>query len=206
MEHGGGTDDMSRDLAYRALQRRHRMLAICCAALVVAMTGAAYAAVPLYRLFCQATGFDGTPRIATKPSTTVLDKTVTIRFDGNVTPGLPWRFEPVQNTMDVKIGENNLAFFRATNTSDQPVRGTAIYNVFPEIAAVYFNKLQCFCFTEQLLQPGESMEFPVSFFVDPHIVDDKDARKVTHITLSYTFNPMPALKPGLAEKRTNTAG
>ena len=120
------------------------------------MVGAAYASVPLYRLFCQVTGFDGTPRIATKPSATVLDKTVTIRFDGNVTPGLPWHFEPVQNTMEVKIGENNLAFFRATNTSDQPVRGTAIYNVFPEIAAVYFNKLQCFCFTEQLLQPGET--------------------------------------------------
>jgi cytochrome c oxidase assembly protein subunit 11 len=204
---GDGTDGMSQEPANRALQRRHRTLALSCAALVVAMVGAAYAAVPLYRLFCQVTGFDGTPRIATGPSSTVLDQTVTIRFDGNVTPGLPWHFEPVQNTMQVKIGENNLAFFRATNTSDQPVRGTAIYNVFPEIAAVYFNKLQCFCFTEQLLQPGETMEFPVSFFVDPQIVNDRDARAVTHITLSYTFNPMPPPpKPGLAEKRTGTAG
>ena len=196
---------MSEDPANRALQRRHRTLALSCAALVVAMVGAAYASVPLYRLFCQVTGFDGTPRIAAHPSTTVIDQTVTIRFDGNVTPGLPWHFEPVQNTMQVKIGENYLAFFRATNTSDQPVRGTAIYNVFPEIAAVYFNKVQCFCFTEQLLQPGETVEFPVSFFVDPQIVNDRDARAVTHITLSYTFNPMPP-KPGLAEKRTGAAG
>src|SRR5690349_21003530 len=127
-----------------ALQRRHRKLAAWCAALVVGMVGASYAAVPLYRMFCQVTGFDGTPRIATQAPGTVLERTIPVRFDGNVTPGLPWRFEPVQNTMEVKIGETNLAFFRATNTSDHPVRGTAIYNVFPEIAAVYFNKLQCF--------------------------------------------------------------
>jgi cytochrome c oxidase assembly protein subunit 11 len=183
--------------------RRTAMIAVLIA---LAMLGLGFASVPLYRLFCQVTGFDGTPRIAAGPSTTVLDQTVTIRFDGNVTPGLPWHFEPVQNTMQVKIGENNLAFFRATNTSDQPVRGTAIYNVFPEIAAVYFNKVQCFCFTEQLLQPGETMEFPVSFFVDPQIVNDRDARAVTHITLSYTFNPMPPPQPGIAEKRTGTAG
>jgi cytochrome c oxidase assembly protein subunit 11 len=170
----------------------------------MAMVGAAYASVPLYRLFCQVTGFDGTPRIATKPASTVLDRTIVVRFDANVTPGLPWQFEPVQNTMEVKIGETNLAFFRATNTSDQPVRGTAIYNVLPEIAAAYFNKLQCFCFTEQVLEPGQSMEFPVSFFVDPAIVDNRDARGVTHITLSYTFNPVAA--PGVAEKRAGTAG
>lgn len=197
---------MNRTAGSEALRRRHRKLAACCAALVFAMIGAAYAAVPLYRLFCQVTGFDGTPRIATKAPTTVLEKTVTVRFDGNVAPGLPWSFEPTQNTMEVKIGENNLAFYRATNSSDRPVRGTAVYNVFPEAVAVYFNKLQCFCFTEQLLQPGESMEFPVSFFVDPQIMNDKDARKVTHITLSYTFNPMPEPPPGVAGKRTDTAG
>jgi cytochrome c oxidase assembly protein subunit 11 len=189
-----------------ALQRKHRTLAAWCGALVVGMVGLAYASVPLYRLFCQATGFDGTPRIATKASTTVLDKTIVVRFDANVTPGLPWRFEPVQNTMEVKIGENNLAFFRATNISDHPVHGTAIYNVFPEIAAVYFNKVQCFCFTEQVLEPGQSMEFPVSFFIDPQIVNDKDARNVTHIALSYTFNPMPVPKAGVAEKRSGSAG
>jgi cytochrome c oxidase assembly protein subunit 11 len=189
------------------LQRRHRALAAWCVALVVFMVGAAYAAVPLYRLFCQVTGFDGTPRIAGKAPETVLEKTIVVRFDANVTPGLPWRFEPVQQTMEVKIGETNLAFFRATNTSDRPVRGTAVYNVLPEIAAQYFNKLQCFCFTEQVLEPGQSMEFPVSFFVDPAIVDNRDASGVTHITLSYTFNPMaPPAQPGVAETRAGPAG
>jgi cytochrome c oxidase assembly protein subunit 11 len=206
MQQGENNDRSEMQAATAALRRRHRRLAAWCGALVVAMVGAAYASVPLYRMFCQVTGFDGTPRIASKPSSTVIDKTITIRFDGNVSPGLPWTFEPVQHTMDVKIGENNLAFYRATNTSDRPVHGMAVYNVFPEIAAVYFNKVQCFCFTDQVLQPGETMEFPVSFFVDPQIVHDKDARKVTHITLSYTFNPAPEANPGLAEKRTGNAG
>jgi cytochrome c oxidase assembly protein subunit 11 len=189
-------DDASRN----ALHGRHRAVAIWCAVLVAAMVGAAYAAVPLYRLFCQVTGFDGTPRIATKPSDTVLDKTITIRFDANVAPGLPWRFEPVQTTTKVKIGENALAFYRATNTSDRPVRGMATFNVFPEQVAPFFNKLQCFCFTEQLLHPGESLDMPVSFFVDPQITGDKDAHAVTHVTLSYTFYPVAAPKPGVAGK------
>jgi cytochrome c oxidase assembly protein subunit 11 len=174
-----------------ALKKRHRTLAAWCFALVVTMVGAAYAAVPLYRLFCQVTGFDGTPRIATSVPSVVLDKTITVRFDGNVAPGLPWKFEPVQNTVEAKIGESMLVFYRATNTSDKPVKGSATFNVFPEIAAVYFNKVQCFCFTEQVLEPGQSIEFPVSFFVDPEIVHDKDARRVTHITLSYTFHAVP---------------
>ena len=178
------------------LQRRHRVLAFSCAALVAAMVGAAYAAVPLYRLFCQVTGFDGTPRVAARPSDTVLDQIVTIRFDGNVAPGLPWRFEPVQTTVQVKIGENMLVFYRATNVSDRPVKGTATYNVLPEAVAVYFNKVQCFCFTEQLLEPGQTVEFPVSFFVDPQIVSDRDARSITHITLSYTFHEVPTQATG----------
>jgi cytochrome c oxidase assembly protein subunit 11 len=178
-----------------ALQRRHRLLAMWCVALVVAMVGAAYAAVPLYRLFCQVTGFDGTPRIAARAPDTILEKTVTIRFDANVAPGLPWRFEPAQPTVQVKIGENMLVFYRATNVSDRSVRGMATYNVFPEIVAAYFNKIQCFCFNEQVLEPGQSVEFPVSFFVDPQIMNDKDARKVTHVTLSYTFHALPASTP-----------
>jgi len=189
-----------------ALQRRHRVLAAWCAALVVAMVGAAYAAVPLYRLFCQVTGFDGTPRIAARAPDTVLDKTVTVRFDANVAPGLPWRFEPVQNTVTVRIGESMLVFYRATNTSDRTVRGTATYNVLPEVAAVYFNKIQCFCFTEQVLEPGQTVQFPVSFFIDPEIVNDLNARNLTHVALSYTFYPVAAPKPGLAEKRTDNAG
>ena len=191
---------MTEDANSDALHGRHRAVAIWCAVLVAAMVGAAYASVPLYRLFCQVTGFDGTPRIATRPSDTVLDKTITIRFDANIAPGLPWRFEPVQTTTQVKIGENALAFYRATNTSDRPVWGMATFNVLPEQVAPFFNKLQCFCFTEQLLQPGESVEMPVSFFVDPQITGDKDAHAVTHVTLSYTFYPVAAPKPGVARK------
>jgi len=179
---------------------RHRAVAMWCAVVVVGMVGLAYAAVPLYRMFCQVTGFDGTPRIATRPSDKVLDETVTIRFDANVAPDLPWRFEPDQTTTKVKIGETALAFYRATNTSDKPVWGMATYNVFPEQVAPFFNKLQCFCFTEQLLQPGESVEMPVSFFVDPQITKDKDASRVKHITLSYTFYPATAPKSGVAGK------
>jgi cytochrome c oxidase assembly protein subunit 11 len=191
---------MTRDASRNTLHGRHRAVAVWCAVLVAAMVGAAYASVPLYRLFCQVTGFDGTPRVATKPSDTVLDKAITVRFDANVAPGLPWRFEPVQTTAKVRIGENALAFYRATNTSDRPVRGMATFNVLPEQVAPFFNKLQCFCFTEQVLQPGESLEMPVSFFVDPQIASDKDAHAVTHVTLSYTFYPVAAPKPGVAGK------
>ena len=191
---------MTRKTNSQAPGRRHRATALWCAALVAAMVGAAYASVPLYRLFCQVTGFDGTPRIASAPSTQVLDKTVDIRFDANVAPGLAWRFEPARTTLKVRIGENTLAFYRATNLSDRPLRGTATYNVLPEQAAPFFNKLECFCFKEQLLQPGETLEMPVSFFIDPQIVGDKDAHGVRHITLSYTFYPVAPPQPGLAER------
>ena len=191
---------MTSETNNQAPSRRHRATALWCAALVAVMVGAAYASVPLYRLFCQVTGFDGTPRIANAPSTQVLDKTVDIRLDANVAPGLAWRFEPARNTMQVKIGENTLAFYRATNLSDRPLRGTATYNVLPEQAAPFFNKLECFCFKEQLLQPGETLEMPVSFFIDPQIVGDKDAHGVRHITLSYTFYPVTPPQPGLAER------
>jgi cytochrome c oxidase assembly protein subunit 11 len=184
---------------------RHRAVALWCAVLVAAMLGAAYASVPLYRLFCQLTGFDGTPRVATKAPHTVLDRTITIRFDANVAPGLPWSFAPVETTMQVKIGETALAFYRATNTSAQTVYGTATFNVFPEQAAPFFNKLQCFCFTEQSLQPGESIEMPVSFFVDPQIAADKDARSITNITLSYTFFPVATPRTGMARRAADPA-
>jgi cytochrome c oxidase assembly protein subunit 11 len=182
---------------------RHRTVAVWCGVLVAAMVGMAYAAVPLYRLFCQVTGFDGTPRVALAPSPTVVDRTVTIRFDANVAPDLPWRFEPQQTTTKIKLGESALAFFRATNTSQRPLWGMATFNVFPEQAAPFFNKLQCFCFTEQLLQPGESIDMPVSFFVDPQILADKDAFWIEHITLSYTF--YPAAPPKSAGKAGDPA-
>jgi cytochrome c oxidase assembly protein subunit 11 len=190
--------------AKNPLQRRHRLIAAWCAVTIVAMIGAAYAAVPLYRMFCAATGFDGTPMRATGPSQRTLEQTVTVRFDGNVAPNLPWRFEPVQNTMTVKLGENAVATYRATNLSDKRIVATAAYNIFPEIAASYFNKIQCFCFTEQVLEPGQTAELALNFFIDPAIVSDRDAKRVTHVTVSYTF--YPTATPGVAEKKTSTSG
>jgi cytochrome c oxidase assembly protein subunit 11 len=187
------------------LQRRHRALAAWCFLLVIAMVGAAYAAVPLYRMFCEATGFDGTPRRAQRAPDQTIDKTVTVRFDGNVSPDLPWQFGPVQTTMTVKLGENVMAYYRATNTSDRPIKATAAYNIYPEIAASYFNKIDCFCFTEQVLEPGQSAELPVNFFVDPAMVRDKDARAITHIAVSYTFYPVAA-PGGVAQKPAGRSG
>jgi cytochrome c oxidase assembly protein subunit 11 len=167
--------------------RRHGVLALSLAGLVAAMVGLSFAAVPLYRIFCQATGYGGTPQRADKGADQVLDQTVTVRFDGNVDPGLPWSFVPVQRTIEVKIGETALAFFKATNRAHAPVTGTAIFNVSPEQAGRYFTKIECFCFKQQTLQPGASIEMPVTFFVDPKIVDDEDTKNIAEIALSYTF-------------------
>lgn len=158
--------------------------------IVVGMTGMAYAAVPLYDLFCRVTGYGGTPQRADAPSGEVLERDITIRFDANVSPKLGWRFRPAQTRMKVKIGESALAVYEAHNPTDAPLAGTATYNVTPEVAGYYFAKVQCFCFTEQVLEPGRRMDMPVSFFVDPAIMDDPDARGITEITLSYTFFPM----------------
>ena len=156
-------------------------------AVVAVMAGLSFAAVPLYRIFCQNTGWAGTPqRAAAAPKTAALE-TITVRFDANVTPGLPWSFEPVDPEMTLHIGENALAFFRATNLSKEPVTGSAVFNVSPDIMGQYFTKVQCFCFTEQTLKPGEAVEMPVSFFIDPAILEDRDAKTVRDMTLSYTF-------------------
>lgn len=181
------------------IDRRNRKVMLWCVAVVVGMVGASYAAVPLYNLLCNLTSFDGTPQRASAPSDTVLDQTISVRFDANIAPGFPWKFEPLQHKVDVKIGETTLAFYRATNTSDKPIKGTSTFNVFPEQAALFFNKLECFCFTEQLLEPGQSIDMPVSFFIDPKIVGDRNAGGTSHITLSYTFFPVTP-KPGLAGK------
>ncbi len=167
--------------------RRHTVMALSLAGLVAAMVGLSFAAVPLYRIFCQATGYNGTPQRADKGSDQVLDRTITVRFDGNVDPALPWRFAPEQRTMEVKIGETALAFFKATNRTEAPVTGTAIFNVTPEQAGLYFTKIECFCFTEQTLAAGASAEMPVTFFVDPKIVENNDTKNIAEITLSYTF-------------------
>ena len=168
-------------------QRRDSVLALSLAGLVAAMVGLSFAAVPLYRMFCQATGYGGTPQRVEQASDTVLDRTIRIRFDANVAPGLPWKFEPVDRVIEVKIGETSLAFFKATNTGTTPVSGTAGFNVSPEIAGAYFKKIECFCFKEQMLAAGSSIEMPVSFFIDPALVDDSDAKNIPEITLSYTF-------------------
>lgn len=176
----------------------HHRVAAWCAMIVVGMGAMSYAAVPLYRIFCQVTGFGGTTQRAEAPSEKVLDRVIEVRFDANAAPNLAWRFEPLQNTMNVKIGENGLAFYRATNISDKPVTGTASFNVYPDVTGAYFNKLECFCFTEQTLQPGESIDMPVSFFVDPAMVEDKNATKVSNITLSYTFHAVEKPKQSAA--------
>ena len=171
------------------VERRNRKVGVVSACVAVGMLGMAYAAVPLYQMFCQATGFAGTTQRVTKASDTVLDRTITIRFDANVM-ALPWDFQAVVPTMEVKIGENALAFYRATNRSDRALVGAATFNVSPDVTGAYFNKLACFCFTEQRLEPGQTVEMPVSFYVDPSIMADKDGRRVTDITLSYTFYPV----------------
>jgi cytochrome c oxidase assembly protein subunit 11 len=168
-------------------QRRHGVLVLCLVALVAAMAGLAFASVPLYRLFCQATGYGGVPQRAERGSDEILDRIIRIRFDANVDRGLPWTFAPDQRVIDIKIGETALAFFKAANNSDVPVSGTAVFNVVPELAGRYFTKIQCFCFKQQTLAAGASVEMPVSFFVDPKIVDDEDTKNISEITLSYTF-------------------
>ena len=154
------------------------------------MLSAAFAAVPLYRMFCQTTGYAGTPRTATQASEVVLDSTVVVRLDANVSPGLAWTVVPVEPTKTVKFGETAMAYFRATNMSNRAIVGTSSFNVAPDQVGGYFNKLECFCFTEQLLEPGQSLDMPVRFFVDPAMASDKDTKHYGTITLSYTFFPV----------------
>lgn len=166
---------------------RHGRTALLLSGIVVTMIGATFAAVPLYEIFCRATGFAGTPLRADAPSQMSGAKMVTVRFSGTVQSQLPWRFAPETPTLTLKVGENGLMAFRATNLSSQPMVGTATFNVTPEKAAPYFAKTACFCFTEQRLEPGQSVDMPVAFFVDPAIADDPGTRDIHSITLSYTF-------------------
>ena len=166
---------------------RNARLAWGLVAVVGSMLGAAYASSPLYDLFCRTTGFAGTPLVAQEGNRPIVDRTVIVRFDSNVDPNMPWHFTPVEREVKVKLGEEKLVFFHATNVSQRPIVGTAVYNVTPEPAAPWFNKLQCFCFTEQLLAPGQSVDMPVVFFVDPDMDKDRRYDNVRTITLSYTF-------------------
>jgi cytochrome c oxidase assembly protein subunit 11 len=167
--------------------RRHGAVALSLVGLVAVMTGLAFAAVPLYRLFCQVTGYSGVPQRADAAPDQRLDRAIEVRFDANVDRALPWSFAPVERVVEVKIGETALAFFKASNQSTAPVTGTAVFNVVPERAARYFSKIECFCFKEQTLAAGANIEMPVTFFIDPKIVDDEDTKNISEITLSYTF-------------------
>jgi len=166
---------------------RKGLVALSLAGLVACMVGLSFAAVPLYRMFCQATGYGGVPQVAKVAPDTVLDQTITIRFDASVDRALPWTFAPEKRVMEIRIGESALAFFKARNDTDKPVTGTAGFNVAPEIAGRYFTKIECFCFTQQTLAAGQSIDMPVTFFVDPKIVEDESTKNIPEITLSYTF-------------------
>ncbi len=171
---------MSQDKNTRMLKR---LVAV--AAFMLAMS---FAAVPAYNLFCRVTGFGGTPSVAKGGSDVILDRTVKIRFDGSLERDMPWKFKPVAKTMTLRIGETGLAFYEAYNPTDKVIAGSASYNVYPYEAGGYFTKIDCFCFTMQVLQPGERVQMPVTFYVDPEMVDDPDAKYIKEITLSYTFH------------------
>lgn len=166
---------------------KNQSLGIVLCAGALAMIAMAYASVPLYQMFCKNTGFAGTPRLITEASQKIINRNITVQFTADIHTHLPWKFNPLQNKVTLKIGENGLAFFEAQNLSDQPIVGMATFNVTPEKAAPYFNKIACFCFERQTLYPHERREMPVSFFVDPELVKDPQLNDVKLITLSYTF-------------------
>lgn len=170
--------------------RKNRMVAFLALGVFVSMLGLAYASVPLYRIFCQVTGYGGTTQRADIAPSEVSDKIITVSFDANTSSALPWTFQPTQAKLAVKVGAQNMAYYEAKNTSSATVTGTAIFNVTPVEAGVYFNKIQCFCFTEQTLKPGESASLPIDFFIDPAILLDPDTKSISQITLSYTFYPV----------------
>ena len=173
--------------------------------LVVLMGSLAWAAVPFYDWFCRVTGFGGTTGVSEQAPEDILDRVVTVRFDASKAKGMAWEFKPVEREMDVRIGETGLAFYEAYNPTDRPIAGQASYNVAPYSAGGYFQKIACFCFEEQVLQPGERVEMPVTFFVDPEIVEDPESKYVHTITLSYTFYEID-LPEGFAalESQANT--
>jgi cytochrome c oxidase assembly protein subunit 11 len=170
-------------------QDKNRKTAASLVALVIAMVGLSFAAVPLYRLFCQVTGFGGTTQAATTAPDKVYDREVTVQFTTQTDPDLPWEFKAEERRVKMKIGESKLVFFRAQNVSNAPTKGTATFNVTPHIAGPYFVKTECFCFEEQALKAGESIEMPMTFYIDPQILKNKELEGVTTLTLSYTFFP-----------------
>ena len=169
------------------ISRKNAKLGLTILAVVIGMVTIAYASVPLYKLFCQVTGFGGTTQTSETLPDTILDRTITVQFNADTDRSLPWHFKPEQRKIDVKLGQKGLTAYRARNNAKKPTAGTAIYNVTPLKAGKYFHKIQCFCFDEQILQPGEDVSMPVLFYIDPKMNDDPNMRDVKTITLSYTF-------------------
>ena len=184
----------SQELTARR-DRSNRVVALSCAAFFAGMIGMAYAAVPLYAMFCQMTGYGGTTQRVEQYSDTILDRTVTVRFDANVSGGLPWDFQPAQRDVTMRIGETTQIAYRAENAFSQPTSGRASFNVSPSLAGSYFNKVECFCFTDTTLMPGEALDMPVVFYIDPEIVNVPELANLKTITLSYTFFPIDTAKP-----------
>ncbi len=186
--------------AERNKDRSNGAIVAACLTFVVAMTGMAYAAVPLYDMFCKVTGYNGTTKRVEQASDVILDKTVKVTFDANTASDLPWDFKPVQREIEIRIGETVQVNFTAKNLASKPTTGQAVFNVTPMAAAAYFNKVQCFCFTETTLKPGEELEMPVVFFVDPEIVKSVETKDIRTLTLSYTFYAREPSKPLAALK------
>src|SRR5689334_20165111 len=171
----------------RSLQQRNLNVLMILVGVVAGMVGLAYASVPLYQLFCAVTGFGGTPQRADAAPSVISDRVVRVTFTADVAGGLGWKFQPVQRNVELKVGENKLIFYSAENLESKPVTSRATFNVSPEMFGAYFTKIECFCFTEQTLQPGQKVEMPVSFFIDPSVLDNPALRNINDITLSYTF-------------------
>jgi len=186
--------------------RRDVLIAACCGALVAAMVGASFAAIPLYKAFCRVTGFAGTTQVARIAPEHVLSRALTIRFDSNVAPGLPWIFEPEQNEIKLRIGEVATVHYKVINEAARTITAQASYNVTPTTVGAYFDKINCFCFTEQTMKPGETREMTVVFYVDPAIVKDSDQDPLNTITLSYTFYRLPEAEQPVADATIKPTG
>jgi cytochrome c oxidase assembly protein subunit 11 len=185
--------------------RRDMIVAACCGAFVAAMVGASFAAVPFYNWFCRTTGFAGTPQVAANAPGQVLGRMISVRFDSNVAAGLPWKFEPEQNEIDLRIGDVATVQYKVINMAAREITAQASYNVSPPTVGAYFTKINCFCFTQQTMKPGETREMTVVFYVDPSIVADRDQDSLNTITLSYTFYRLPGQAQPIAQASDKNA-